>query len=94
MDAMDATAVLKGAITDAQERFKAANPLSDAAEEDAVFGDAVPVGADRGVGGDEQGLTAEIAQGDGQGIVAHAASSAIGLGLRFGLTGNKRSTLS
>ena len=36
MDAMDATTVLKGAITDAQERFKAANPLSDEAEENAL----------------------------------------------------------
>jgi len=36
MDAMDAKAVLKGAITDAQERYKALNPLSDEAEENAL----------------------------------------------------------
>jgi glutamate-1-semialdehyde 2,1-aminomutase len=36
MDAMDAKVVLKGAIADAQERYRAANPLSDKAEEKAL----------------------------------------------------------
>ena len=36
MDAMDAKTVLKGAITDAQARYKAANPMSGRAEQDAL----------------------------------------------------------
>ena len=36
MDAINAMAVLKNAIEDARRRYKAANPLSDAAEEDAL----------------------------------------------------------
>ena len=36
MDAMDAKAVLKGAIADARARYKVANPLSDEAEENAL----------------------------------------------------------
>ena len=36
MDAIDTRAVLNNAIQDARERYKAANPLSDAAEESAL----------------------------------------------------------
>ena len=36
MDAINAMAVLENAIEDARRRYKAANPLSDAAEEDAL----------------------------------------------------------
>ncbi len=36
MDAMNVKAVLKGAIADAQKRYELANPLSDAAEEEAL----------------------------------------------------------
>ena len=36
MDAMNAKAILKGAIADARQRYQAANPLSATAEEDAL----------------------------------------------------------
>jgi glutamate-1-semialdehyde 2,1-aminomutase len=36
MDAIDAVTVLENAVEDARKRFKAANPLSDAAEENAL----------------------------------------------------------
>src|SRR5213076_1660838 len=44
-------------------------------EEDAPLADVRLVGADRGVGGDEQGVVAEPAQRRDEGVVAHATAA-------------------
>ena len=47
----------------------------DAAEEDAPLADVRLIGADRRVGGHEQGVVAEAAEGGGEGVVVQAGAA-------------------
>src|SRR5215831_12387995 len=49
----------------------------DAAEEHAARADVLLVGADGGVGGDQERVVAQGLQGGGQGVVAHAAAAEV-----------------